>query len=211
VGPKVISLSDENFFQHIRECLESHGLIVYPTDSIYGLGADARDNLSVLRVFKAKRRPLNRPLSVVVSRETLPLFAKLDEQAINFIDSFLPGPLTVLLNQKGNLSSQLNLNEPDRIGFRIIPSKFRISQFVDRYRIPLTATSANISGYQDNNLSTIIRDLHLENRDLVIQTEIQMSFVPSTIVDLTTIPPKILREGILSQKIREWRHIWWDI
>ncbi|MFX0115564.1 MAG: L-threonylcarbamoyladenylate synthase [Candidatus Hodarchaeota archaeon] len=204
MGPKVISLSDENLFQYVKDCLESYGLIIYPTDSIYGLGADARKDHSVLRVFEAKRRPPQKPLSVVVSRDTLPLFAKLDKQAIKFIDKFLPGPLTVLLNQKGKLSSQLNLNEPDRIGFRILPPKFRISEFVDIYRIPLTATSANISGSQDNTLRVIVRDLNLKNGDLVIRTEFQMSFIPSTIVDLTSIPPKILREGVLSRKLREW-------
>jgi L-threonylcarbamoyladenylate synthase len=203
VAPNEVSLSDDDLFMQIKNCIEHHGLIVYPTDSIYGLGADARDDHSVLRVFEAKRRPSDKPLSVVVSRDTLPIFAELDEHAINFIDRFLPGPITVILNQTGNLSDKLNLNEPTRIGFRILPRRFRISEFVDAYQIPLTATSANISASEEYKLQNILRDLPLTELDLVIHTKIQTSRIPSTILDLTVNPPRIVREGVLSAELRK--------
>lgn len=203
MGPRELSLLEDDLFEQMKNCAEHHGLIVYPTDTFYGLGADARDNRAVQRVFEVKGRVPNKPLSVVVSRDTLPMFAKLGEQAIDIIDSFLPGPLTVIFTQKGNLSNKLNLNDPSRIGFRILSPKYRISKFVDLFRIPLTATSANLSGAAGETLHEIVENLPLKEWDLILRAEIQMSFIPSTVLDLTVKPPRILREGILSQKLRK--------
>ncbi|MFQ5978551.1 MAG: L-threonylcarbamoyladenylate synthase [Candidatus Heimdallarchaeota archaeon] len=203
MGPKELSLLDDDLFEQMKNCAEHNGLIVYPTDTFYGLGADARDSRAVQRVFEVKERAPNKPLSVVVSRDTLPLFAKLGEQSIDIIDNFLPGPLTVIFNQKGNLSNKLNLNDPRRIGFRILHPQYRISEFVDLFGIPLTATSANLSGAAGETLHEIVENMQLKEWDIIVRADLQMSFLPSTVLDLTVKPPKILREGILSQRLRK--------
>ncbi|MHA2233607.1 MAG: L-threonylcarbamoyladenylate synthase [Candidatus Hodarchaeales archaeon] len=203
MGPKELSLLADDLFEQMKNCVEHHGLIVYPTDTFYGLGADARDNRAVQRVFEVKGRAPDKPLSVVVSRDTLPTFAKLGEQAINIIDSFFPGPLTVIFDQKGNLSNNLNVNDPSRIGFRILHPKYRISEFVDLFGIPLTATSANLSGAAGETLHEIVENLQLKEWDIIVRAKFQMSFIPSTVLDLTVKPPKILREGILSHRLRK--------
>ena len=69
--PEIIELSDQSLFERMKQCTESCGLIVYPTDTSYGLGANALDDSSVLRVYDAKGRDRNKPLSIVVSKRTL--------------------------------------------------------------------------------------------------------------------------------------------
>ncbi|MHA2270273.1 MAG: L-threonylcarbamoyladenylate synthase [Candidatus Hodarchaeales archaeon] len=204
MSPREISLFDDSLFAQIRSCIESDGLIIYPTDTCYGVGANAQNNSAVLRVFNLKKRKRTKPISVVVSRGTLAEYAQITEREAHFVDKFLPGPLSVVLYQSGRLSKHLNIDEPTKIAFRIIPSQFRISEFVDTCHMPLTATSANISESLDQSLPEIIRSLQLEDSDLIIRTKIPLSFNPSAIVDMTFDPPKILREGILSQKLRAW-------
>ena len=200
--PEIIELSDQSLFERMKQCTESCGLIVYPTDTSYGLGANALDDSSVLRVYGAKGRDRNKTLSIVVSKGTLAVFGQYNSK-IDLIDQFLPGPLTIILYQNGQLSQNLNVNEPEKVAFRVLPTKFLISQFIDSFHIPLTATSANLSASPENTLNRIIRDLPLRKTDLVIRAELPMSFVPSTVVDLTCTPPKILREGLLSRELRE--------
>ncbi len=204
MSPREISLLDDSLFAQIRSCIESNGLIIYPTDTCYGVGANAQNNSAVLRVFKLKRRKRKKPISVVVSRGTLAEYAQITEREAHFVDKFLPGPLSVVLYQSGQLSKHLNIDEPTKVAFRIIPSQFRISKFVDTYHMPLTATSANISDSPDQSLPEIIRSLQLEDADLIIRTKTTLSFNPSAIVDMTFDPPRILREGVLSPKLRDW-------
>src|SRR5690554_4701081 len=84
------------------------GLIVYPTETVYGLGADALSEDAVLKVYEAKNRPLSRPISIAVSdMDMLGAVAVLDEAARAFIERFLPGPVTVVLPAKSCLPAIL--------------------------------------------------------------------------------------------------------
>ena len=102
-GGKVCEIQDDKFEMVVSELRSGH-LIVYPTETIYGLGADPFDELAVKRVFKAKKRPYDMPLSIAVSNSRmLEELAFVDDRARKLIDTFLPGPLTLLL-QRNQLS-----------------------------------------------------------------------------------------------------------
>ncbi len=202
--PTITTLDDVNLFLKIRNTVLNHGVVVFPTDTLYGLGGDARNKKAVSRVYSLKQRSMDDPLSVIVSKKTLSLFAMLKNEFIPLINHFFPGPLSIILPQNGHLATNLNKNHPNKIAFRILPANYRTSDFVDTYRIPLIGTSANLSGRKSNSLTQILEDFSLEQGDLVIRTDQKMSFLPSTVIDLTSQPPKIVREGSLSNELRNW-------
>ena len=99
-----LSPSDSARIEKAVSVLLRDGLVVYPTETVYGLGADALSEPAVLKVFEAKQRLLGKPISVAVSDlEMIYGIAYVDEFAEEFIDRFLPGPVTVVLPVKNSL------------------------------------------------------------------------------------------------------------
>jgi L-threonylcarbamoyladenylate synthase len=121
------------------------GLVVYPTETVYGLGADATDPAAVERVFEAKGRDRGKPLSMAV--QDLPAaapYVRLTERERAFCDRFLPGPVTVVVERTEHIPDEL-VAGGDRVGLRVPDHETarRLAAAADR---PVTATSANLSG-----------------------------------------------------------------
>ncbi|MGB9837855.1 MAG: L-threonylcarbamoyladenylate synthase [Methanothermobacter sp.] len=170
--------------------MESGGAVIYPTDTIYGLGVNALDEKSVRKLFRIKGRAPDKPVSICVSKVSeIPRFSKPSEHAMEVIRRILPGPYTVLLEKRDLVpdiltggSSKVGVRVPDDEICRGISAKF-----------PVTATSANISGKQPSgNPHDIMEDLEVE---LVLDAGECDSTEPSTVVDLTVEPPSVLRIG----------------
>jgi L-threonylcarbamoyladenylate synthase len=167
--------------------LQRDGIIVYPTETVYGLGADALSEDAVIRVYEAKNRPLSKPISVAVSDlEMLKAIAVVDDVAQAFIDRFLPGPVTVILPAKSCLPPILT-GGTGMIGIRW-PDNEIAHAIIERLDAPITATSANIS---DENAPTRPEEVYVPFDYLVDGGELPGT--PSTVVDLTTC--RILRKG----------------
>jgi len=143
--------------------LHRDGLVVYPTDTIYGLGADALSDEAVMAVYDAKHRPLAKPISIAVSdREMLAALAVVTPVAESFIDRFLPGPFTVVLKAK-RLIPEVLTGGTGMIGIRI-PDHPVALELIRQFDGPITATSANLSGGKD---PVTINDVHVRY-DLLI-------------------------------------------
>ena len=167
--------------------LSRDGLIVYPTETVYGLGADALSEDAVMRVYEAKKRPLGKPVSVAVSdMEMLCAVAVVDEAARAFIDRFLPGPVTVVLPAKSCLPEVLT-GGTGLIGIRWPENEIAIA-IIARFDTPITATSANMS---DDIPPVRPEEVSVPYDYLVDGGELPGT--PSTVVDLTT--RRILRKG----------------
>ncbi|HOI58258.1 MULTISPECIES: L-threonylcarbamoyladenylate synthase [unclassified Methanoculleus] len=167
--------------------LSRDGLIVYPTETVYGLGADALSEDAVMRVYEAKNRPLGKPVSVAVSdMEMLCAVAVVDEAARAFIDRFLPGPVTVVLPAKSCLPEVLT-GGTGLIGIRWPENEIAIA-IIARFDTPITATSANMS---DDIPPVRPEEVSVPYDYLVDGGELPGT--PSTVVDLTT--RRILRKG----------------
>ncbi len=186
---KVVKVSEIGFTKAVEEAvrtLTNGGIVVYPTETCYGLAA-AIDNIEAVRkVYMVKRRPFNRPLTILVaSVDMWREYAYLSYEAMKLIKRFLPGPLTIVLWKKATVPDIVN---PIRIGARI--SSHTLAQaIVEKLGKPITATSANIHGDEEPyNVNNVVDDV-----DLVLDFGELPRNPPSTIVDLTVKPPVIQR------------------
>lgn len=182
----------------LNKCLSalSKGeLIVYPTDTLYGLGADATIDGAVEKVFAAKRRPIDKVVSIAVAS------VQAAEEIVNFTPNarivaakFLPGPITIILNAKSQMKF---VSKDGKIGIRIPDSDFAIA-LLKSYNRPIIATSANLSGGPNpRELSEIPQEIMDQVSVVVDQGRTKYS-APSTIVDLSSDSIEIVREGAIS-------------
>ncbi|MBN2065378.1 MAG: threonylcarbamoyl-AMP synthase [Candidatus Thermoplasmatota archaeon] len=170
-------------------------VIIYPTDTLYGLGADIFNHNAVRTVFAIKHRPLDMPLSVAVSSvDDISTIACIPEYAQSLLTTFLPGSLTIILPKRGHIPESITGKETT-IAIRV--PNHPLAQHLLSSCGPLTATSANIHG---QHTPSTIMGLKKQFGDAIAQYVDggTLRGQPSTIVDLTTTQPKILREGTIS-------------
>jgi len=175
--------------------LEDDGLVVYPTDTIYGLGANIFSDTAIEKVYSIKGRDYNKPLSVCLSEiGDINKIAHLERE--EKVKELLPGPFTIILNKKENVSPLLTAGG-DKIGVRI-PDNL-ISRELSR-KFPITSTSANLSGEPvPESASEIVESLG-DAVDLIIDGG-KLRGTHSAVIDWTTQPPKVIRKGVKDFKI----------
>jgi L-threonylcarbamoyladenylate synthase len=167
--------------------LQRDGLIVYPTDTVYGLGADALSDHAILKVYEAKNRPLSNPISIAVcDMEMAHAVAVIPAEAEELMERFLPGPFTVIVPAKSLLPEILTAGTR-QIGVRIPDYPLALS-IIEAFDGPITATSANRSGERD---PTRREEVHVPH-DLFISGD-SLSGMPSTVID--PLKRTILRRG----------------
>jgi L-threonylcarbamoyladenylate synthase len=192
---------EKNKMAMIREVLSAGGTVVYPTDTVYGLGANIFHEKAVLNVYHMKVRPLDKPISVCVSKiEDINQVAHMNLQAEKIIQKILPGPYTLILNKKETVPSQIT-GGMDKIGVRIPDNA--ICKDISR-EFPITTTSANLSGHPSpKSAQEAQRELD-DNPDILIDSGPCPGGISSTVVDLTVNPPRIVREGAGMAKLRQF-------
>lgn len=180
------------------EVLTSGGLVVYPTESSYALGANATDEKAILRLYEAKGRDPSNPIPVIVADLKMwRKYAFINRQALILVAAFMPGPLTIALRKKRLIPDILN---PHAIAARI-PSHPVAQRLVRIAGFPITSTSANISGEPPARSIQGLSERLMRSIDLILDTGNLAERKPSTIVDLTDVKtPKIVREGPISGK-----------
>lgn len=184
------SAPDENVIDEAIDVLANGGVILYPTDTVYGLGANIFDNKAVRNVFKIKQRSLLKPLSILVSdTDAIELIAKISIYQKDTLDKYLPGPYTFILN-KTPIVPRVVTSGLTHVGVRV-PKNEIACKLASLF--PITTTSANLS--DEDVLSTpkeILDQLECDV-DLVIDVGPLNSNKASTIVDLTTPQPTFIR------------------
>ncbi len=177
----------DDIIQQAVSILQHDGLIVYPTETVYGLGGDAFSDSAIERVYEAKNRLRGKPISIAVSDiEMLACVAHLNPAAEAFINRFLPGPVTVILKAKSCVPTELT-GGTGMIGIRWPDHTIALS-IISELDAPITATSANISG----DISPRTRnDVNVRHELFVDGGELPGT--PSTVVDLAS--KEIVRPG----------------
>jgi L-threonylcarbamoyladenylate synthase len=176
--------------------LSHDGLIVYPTDTVYGLGADALSDEAIAKVYEAKKRPIGMPVSIAVADfDMLASVSRTDPWMQEFIGMFLPGPVTVVLPARRFIPEVLT-GGTGLIGVRI-PANDIALQIIRQFDGPITATSANLHGARD----PISRDQVTVPYELFVDGG-KLPGTPSTVVDLLT--RTILRRGTYADKIEKF-------
>lgn len=174
-------------------------LVVYPTETVYGLGADATDPAAIDRVFEAKRRSRDDPLSMAVpSVAAAEPFVEADDVTRSFMEAFLPGPVTVVCAKTDAVPDELTGGR-DRVGVRI-PDHEVALDLLDRVA-PITATSANRSG---RGSVRRVADLDPEIGDAaaVVVDDGETPGSESTVVDVER--GEVLRRGAMAGAIEAW-------
>jgi len=183
--------------QRCIKILGSGGLIVAPSDTVYGLVCDATNEEAVKKLIAVKNRPWGKPISVFVdSFEMMESIVQITNHE-RLLKSLLPGPFTIVLPSKNAVSPLLE-SERKTLGVRFTTSQW-IQDLVHEYGKPLTATSANISGrpphYESHGFTNELSEEKKKYIDSVIEGGKLPRNKPSTIVDLTGSSLKLLRQG----------------
>ncbi|MBX3288770.1 MAG: threonylcarbamoyl-AMP synthase [Acidobacteria bacterium] len=180
------------------EFIRQGRLTAFPTETVYGLGANAFDDDAVLRIFAAKGRPADNPLIVhVVSLEQInEIVAELSDHARLFIERFFPGPLTVVAVSSGKVARAATAGL-DTVAFRM-PAGRIAQELIKAAGVPLVAPSANVSGKPSpTTWQAVLEDMD-GKIDCLLQGEPTEIGLESTVVDCTGDVPILLRAGAVS-------------
>ena len=174
-------------------------VIVYPTDTLYGLGVDACSENAVERLYQLKARK-DSPVSVLLEStdQLLSLAADLSNRAQTLIQTFLPGALTVICRSQYPFTRQL-ISGQGTIGFRV-PGDLISRQIPRLLGRPITTTSVNAAGQPAANSMTEVRKYFGDQLALMLDVGTLEHSKGSTVIDVTTDPFKILREGEISRQ-----------
>ena len=173
-------------------------IVVFPTETVYGLGTNGLDENAVKKLYEVKQRPLNKPISLLVSNmKMVNLIAKdITEVEYKIMEKFFPGPLTIILKKKDIVPDIVTAGQ-DTVGVRM-PNGEIARKLVEIANVPIAAPSANITGEPSGtNLQEIME--HFEGKvDYFIDGGSSELGLASTIVQVIDGKPQILRQGSIT-------------
>ena len=190
----------------IREAaaaLRRGGLVAFPTETVYGIGAIAFDEGAVRRVYAAKGRPSDNPMIVHIARasDIALLSNTLSPAVVKLADAFWPGPLTMVLEKRDEVPRCVT-GGLGTVGVRL-PDSPAATGLIRLAGAPVAAPSANLSGRPSpTKAEHVIRDLD-GKVDVILAGEDCRVGIESTVVDMTVSPPMILRPGVVTQDALE--------
>ena len=180
--------------------LKSGGLVVFPSDTVYGLLCDATNEIAVKKLIQFKDRPAGKPVSVFCNFDLINQLVTISNQQLAVLKQILPGPFTIILSSKHKVNKFLE-SETGTLGIRI-PMYRYIEGLVNKFNKPITATSANLAGRSPHySVETLLKELSDKQKEflgLIIDAGTLLRNKPSTIVDLSQTDVKILRQGDLN-------------
>ena len=203
---KILKVKDntkENIIKEAIRVLESGGLIIFPTETCYGLGADATNPQAIKKLFQYKSRREGKPLSIAVSDpEMAKNYVEINELAENIYQNYLPGPITVISKSLKKTAPGVD-SEYGTLGIRW-PDYPLVLEIIKKFKKPITASSANIS-YQPKPycIQKLLNGCPKENQaliDLIIDAGPLKKRETSTVVDTTLNNLNIMRPGQIELK-----------
>lgn len=192
IDPKNIKEDD---LEYAGQIIKSGGVVAFPTETVYGLGADGLDSLAVEKIFKAKGRPADNPLILhVYNLEQLEMLVEeITDMARLCIDKFWPGPLTILF-KKSDLVPDIVTAGLETVAIRMPDNEIAL-KLIESAGTPIAAPSANVSGKPSPTSSShVIEDL-MGKIDMIIDGGHTGIGLESTVIDLSGDTPMILRPG----------------
>lgn len=182
------------------QILKNGGIVVFPTETIYGIGVNSLDKTAIEKLYTVKNRPLNKPISLLISNiEMIENVAKdILPEEYALMKAFMPGPLTIILKKKDNISNLLTANT-NTIGVRMPANEIALN-LINYAGMPIATPSANISGKPSGtNIETIMKDFG-NSVDVYIDGGESKLGLASTVVQIVNGIPNILRQGVITEK-----------
>jgi L-threonylcarbamoyladenylate synthase len=179
------------------ETLETGGIVAYPTETFYGLGVKFDLETSLKRLYEIKQRPKNKAMPLIIGKKRLlsSISSSINSVAESLIDGFWPGPLTLLVPAKENISEWLTAGT-GKVAVRVPGESFAL-RLARHAGFPVTSTSANISGFPPARDAATVIKYFSDDIDLIVDGGETPGGLPSTIADTTGNGIKILREGAI--------------
>lgn len=190
-----------NEIEKAAEIIKSGGVVAFPTETVYGLGADALNDNAIKKIFRAKNRPIDNPLIVhICSIEQLDsLVEKVPEKAIKLAEKFWPGPLTMIMKKKQVVPNSVSAGF-DSVGIRMPKNKIALD-LIKLSGKPIAAPSANLSGKPSpTHHSHVIEDLNGKIDAIILAGYVKIG-IESTVIDMTKEVPIILRPGVITLRM----------
>ncbi len=197
---KIINIKNNKAIEKTVEVIKSGGLVVFPTDTVYGLMVDPTNKKAVEKLLNFKNRWTGKAISVAVLDKKMAMeYVKLSKNDENIYSTLLPGPFTIINNGKHKVVNGIEA-ENGTLGIRIPDNKY-ITDLVKILKKPVTATSANLAGRKPNySIEGFLKSLSKKKRDmidLIVDAGKLPRNKPSTVIDLTGSEIKVLRRGDL--------------
>ena len=198
---RILAMDDSNSKERAKEvlhALQRGGLIVLPSDSVYGLCVDAENEQAVKKLIEFKSRPAGKPISIFVGNMNIARsYVEIDEHNKKTLEQILPGPYTIVLPSKHKAVVLLE-SEKGTLGIRIPQHSF-VNSIVEKYERAITATSANLAGRSPHySIDALLKTLSEKKKsliDLVIDAGKLPHNPTSTVIDFTEEHISILRQG----------------
>jgi len=192
---KIDPAHPEKAFSRCREVISSGGVIVYPTDTFYGLGADPRNGTAIKKLFVIKGRRADQPILLLIPDQAVvnEWAAEITPRAEKLMKKFWPGPLTLVFKAKKEVLPELTAGT-GAIGLRL-PGSALTRQLLAYLGSALTGTSANISGGRGIETAEEAMRAFGNMVDLVLDGGRTPGGKPSTVVDVSSDLPRVIREG----------------
>jgi L-threonylcarbamoyladenylate synthase len=190
--------NNNDVIQRAAEIIRKGGIVAFPTETVYGLGADAFNPLAVARIFEVKRRPYFDPLIVHISNpaNVEKLAKEIPSIAKKLTERFWPGPLTVVLSKEEDIPDIVTAGLPT-VGIRM-PSHPMALSLIKESRCPIAAPSANLFGYLSPTTAEHVREQLGDQVDLILDGGPCPVGVESTIISFLEEGPRLLRPGGVS-------------
>lgn len=188
----------ENQIAEAAKIIQDGGLVAFPTETVYGLGADALNEEAVAKVYEAKGRPSDNPMIVHIARasDIGQLTPRLSPDIVTLIENFWPGPLTLVVKRKAGVPDRTT-GGLETVGVRMPDSKLALD-LINRAGCPIAAPSANLSGKPSpTRACDVIEDLN-GKVDAILEGPACRVGIESTVLDVTGDVPTILRPGVIT-------------
>lgn len=198
-----IDLRNNKDYEKLREpaqIIKNGGIVVFPTETVYGIGVNGLDDKAVKKLYKVKKRPMDNPISLLVdSVQMIESVAKnITQEEYALIQAFMPGPLTIIL-QKKDIVPNVVTADLDTVGIRM-PENDIALKMIQYVGYPIATPSANISGKQSGICMKDIMKDFANCVNYYIDEGNSKIGKPSTIVKIVDKKPYILRKGDISKK-----------
>ena len=193
-----IKKPNRKIIKEAARIIKNGGLVIYPTETCYGIGSDATNVKAINRIYEIKGRARTKAIPIIVSGlKMMKKYGVITDEIKFLVKRFMPGPLTIITRKKKTIPNILN---PKEIAFRISSNPIA-SMLVKEVELPITTTSANISGQQPiYKIDDIIKAFE-GKVDMIFDCGNLPRIKPSTYIDMKTDEPKIIREGPISKKV----------
>ena len=196
MNTEIVSAFEDTWLVRTLEVIRAGGVVAFPTDTVYGIGSDPFQPDAVKRLYEAKERPVDKAIPILIGspQDLLKVVAAVPAGVENLIEAYWPGALTLILEKRDTIPAIVSSG--NTVGVRIPDHPIALELLQETG--PLAVTSANPSGAKEARDSARVLDSLAGRIDLVVDGGQTPGGYPSTVLDCSLEPPRVLRQGPIS-------------